>query len=260
MVNNMKNWRILSAIFLSAALTLFWNNCSEVGFQTAPGALNQKVGGFEVIPGTPPGSNTSSEDGSGSGSGEDGSGSGEGEDGSGSGSGEDGSGSGEGEDGSGSGEGEDGSGSGEGEDHDTGHLNACGIETADIIVNVAFIAGAPGKQSPLVSKTGEVSLLELVESGLEVKALASIKQTNQVRMMFADAGHYILDKNGNKHALIISSQDNSGYHLKLDGQVAIDAGSSYLLKVNALPELKEQEKGCRLHPNWEDVSLSKLAQ
>lgn len=256
MITNMKNWRILSAILLSAGLTLLWNNCSEVGFQTVKNGVNEKVGGFEVIPGTPPsGSSTSNDEGDGGGSYSPPPGSTSSNDEGGSSTSEETTSS-----------NDEGGGDGQDEnDHkqchrNTGRLNACGIETADIVVNVVFIAGAPGKQAPLSSKMGEVSLLELVEQGIEVGASASIKQTNQVRMMFASSGHYILDKDGNKHALIISSQDNSGYHLKLDSQTAITAGANYLLKVKALPVLKRQADGCRLHPNWEDVSLIRIVQ
>lgn len=45
------------AILALSGVTGLWNACSEVGFGTMPGGINNKVGdsGFEVIPESPPG-------------------------------------------------------------------------------------------------------------------------------------------------------------------------------------------------------------
>ena len=250
MARNMRNWRVLLAIALTAGMTSLWQNCSEVQFGSEPLGLNTKIGDEDLVtvdplpcgegedcdpvpppprddnpPPPPP--------------------------------------------------------CAEGEDCDPvipppptpecehgkscdnnpkppviddGGEGACNIEVADIIIDLSF-AKAQGADSatPFQSVTGTIGLKAMVSSGLVLKALADSKSAVSTVDLALNRGegNYILDTDGNRHALdTLASQGKPGIKIRTGAALELQADGTYRLKLLAFPSLKKHgNDGCRLENN-----------
>jgi hypothetical protein len=253
MAHNVKNFRVMLAVLLTAAVTLLWQNCSEVAFNTEPFGLNDKAGDDLVVlppggelPGDddPPGpapsptptpgpspepgpSPSPSPEPSPSPSPSP-------------------------EPGPSPSPSPQPSPSPEDPQSPGDSASACSFEVDDIIINLDYIhvQGDGGGKLPLQSASGSLSLKDMVSQGLEVTSLGS-GSAGTVSLVLKEEGNFILDTEGEQHSLsTVGSHHKPGIKIRLSGRVSLEEDGSYVLKLDEMPVPKKYKRDeCRLENN-----------